>query len=170
MAGVKATLQIRVDATLEGTADLGTPSISTHIDRQLSFLPGTAATNQADIMWSDTRTLAASLGEDLDLKGTLVNALGATVNCSEVVAIYVEASVKNTNTVLIGNAATNGFIGPFGAATHTLKLAPGEFVLLSSKAGWAVTAGTADLLHVLNGGAGAAVTYNIVVLGRTVAA
>ena len=64
----------------------------------------------------------------------------------------------------------NGFIGPFLAAGDGIGVKPGEYVPLVSQSGWAVTAGTGDLLTITNSGSGTSVTYDIVIVGRTVAA
>jgi hypothetical protein len=170
MAGVTANIDVSIQASLTGTADIGTPHINSAAVRSLKFIEGTDAVNKADVMWSDSRTLTASSTENLDLTGTLTGMLGGTVAMAEVVAIYVEAASTNTNSVIIGGAASNGFLGPLGGATHTYALAPGEFVLWSSQAGWPVVAGTGDLLKVANSAAGTSVTYNIIIVGRTVAA
>jgi hypothetical protein len=169
-AGVSARIDVSVTATNEGTGDLGNPTVSNSAVRSLIFTPGNDAVTKADILWSDTRTLVASATENLDLNGVLLDAFGANANFAEVVALWVEAASTNTNNVVIGGAASNQFVGPFGAGTHTLALGPGEFVLLSSKNGWAVTAGTGDLLKVANSAAGTSVKYNIMVIGRSVAA
>ena len=170
MAGVKVDIDLSILAALEGTSDLGTPSFRTVVRESLKFDPGTAATDEANVLFADTRTLTASSTEDLDLTGTLTNPLGATVTQAEIVAIFVKARASNTNSVILGNATANGFLGPLGGATHTLTLKPGEFVLLSSQTGWAVTAGTGDLLKVANSAGSTSVVYDIVVIGRTVAA
>lgn len=170
MAGVTASLEVSVSGYLEGPTKVGTPNITASAYRTLKFVPGTAAVNQADVMWSDSRTIAASGTDALDMTGSLVNQLGQTIAQGEVVAIYVEAAPANTNNVVIGGAASNPFNGPFATATSKIALGPGEFVLLSSQNGWGVTAGTGDILQIANSGAGTSVTYNIIVIGRTVAA
>jgi hypothetical protein len=169
MAGVKTKLDIAVAVDQTGSGDLGTPSFSAAARKTLRFVEGTAATNETDVLFSDGRTLAASASEDLDLRGTLTDAFGAVVNFAEIVMIYVEALDTNTNNVVIGGAASNQFIGPFGAGTHTIALAPGDVFCITNKAGWAVTAGTGDLLKIANSGAGTSVKYNIVLVGRTAA-
>ena len=170
MAGVKADINLSIDAVLTGASDLGNPQQRVQVAQAVQFLPGTDAVNKADLLFADTRTLAASTSENLDLAGVLASAFGATIAAAEVLAIYVKAAAGNTNTVNFGPAASNGFVGPFNAAADRLKVLPGEWALLVSQKGWAVTAGTGDLLTVLNGGAGTSVTYDIVILARTVAA
>jgi hypothetical protein len=168
VAGVRANISLTMDATLIGTNDLGSPKQRVLIDEALAFAAGTAAVNQADLMFADTRTIAASGSEDLDLAGVLTDAFGQLIAAAEIVLIYVKAAAANTNSVIIG-AATAPFAGPLGAlGTYTVK--PGEFYFAASESGWAVGAGATDDLKIANSGGTTGVTYDIVVLGRTVAA
>ncbi|MCL4822566.1 MAG: hypothetical protein KJ067_25870, partial [Vicinamibacteria bacterium] len=117
---------------------------------------------------TDRRTLAASANEDLDLAGSLVDAFGAVVSFAKVRALRIKAAPENTNNVVVKPGAANGFLGPFGAAAHTLTLPPGgEVLLVAPVAGWTVTPATGDLLNVANSGAGTSVTYEIEVLGAS---
>lgn len=170
MPGVNATINLLIRAKQTGAADLGTPAILVDIQKLLEFTEGTAAVGQANILFSDTRTLAASATEDLDLAGVLTDALGATIAAAEIVAIYVAAASGNTNNVNFSRTAVNGFVGPFLAAGDGIGIPPGDFVLLTNRNGWAVTAASGDLITIANAGAGTAVTYDILILGRTVAA
>lgn len=169
MAGVNAEIALRITAQQVGTADLGSPRMTLEpISEVLQLVGGTDAVNKADILFSDTRTLAASATEDLDLAGVLADAFGATIAAAEIVAIFVKAAAGNTNSVIVG-AATAPFAGPLGA-TGTYTIRPGEYYLAVSQTGWAVGAGTTDDLKIANSGGATGVTYNIVILGRTVAA
>lgn len=170
MAGVTANIDVGMQLSQTGSRNRGTQSFQDHVNFSLKFKPGTSTTDEADILFSDSRTIAASSNDDLDLRGVLADALGATVNAAEITCIYVEALSANTNNVVVGGAAANQFVGPFGAAAHTVALQPGQCFLVTSKAGWAVTAATADILRIANSGAGTSVKYSIVILGRSVAA
>lgn len=171
MPGVTAEISLSLKATESGSADLGTPRMAIDpIEELLQFSEGTDAVNKLNVLFSDTRTLAASANEDLDLSGALTDAFGATVTEAEVCAIFVKADGGNTNDVQVKAAAANGFQDPFLAAGDGVAIKAGEWQLFVSQKGWAVTAATGDLLNVANGGAGTGVTYSIVVLGRTVAA
>lgn len=170
MAGVHANIGLSIDAKVTGTGDLGNPSQRVTISKALEFLSGTDAANKADILFSDTRTLAASGSESLDLAGSLANAFGATITAAEILLIYVEAASGNTNNVNVSRPASNGFAGPFLATSDGVSIKPGEFALFVSKTGWGVTAATGDLLSVANSGGTTGVDYNIVIIGRTVAA
>lgn len=170
MSGVEATIDLKINAKLSRADDLGISQFKlSEIAELLSFVPGTAAVDQANLFFSDTRTLSASASETLDLAGSLTDALGATFTAAEILLVFVRAAAANTNAVVIGNAASNGFAGPL-SATGTYTVQPDEYYLAATKAGWAVTAGTGDLLKIANGGGSTPVTYDIVIIGRTTAA
>lgn len=169
MQGVAATIDLSIRAKQTGTADLGTPQISLDIAKQVAMVPGTAALGQANVLFSDTRTLAPSTGEDLDLAGVLADALGATIAAAEVVAIYIGAAQGNTNDVVLTRPAANG-VPLFLAAGDGLAIGPGDSFLFTNRKGITVTAATGDLVHVANGAAGTPVSYDVIVFGRTVAA
>lgn len=166
MPGVTGEIAVSLNVTQVGTADLGNPTVKASISELFQFTAGNAALGTADVMFKDTRTLAASGTENLDLAGVLVDAFGATATSAEIIAIYVKAAAGNTNNVVIGNV-TNGFVGPLGA-TGTYTVSPGDFFLATSRAGWAVTAATGDLLKITNSAAGTPVTYDIVIIGRSI--
>lgn len=170
VAGVTASISVNIQAVQAGTGDLGTPRAPVNVNALLQLVAGTDTTQKADILFADTRTLAASATENLDLAGVLAGALGGTITAAEVVAIYVKAAAENTNNVVAFGAASNAFNGPLSGTTPKLTLAPGDFALLTSKSGWGVTAGTGDLLLVANSAAGTSVAYDIVIICRSVAA
>ncbi|WP_233507239.1 hypothetical protein [Spongiactinospora gelatinilytica] len=161
---MRALVQLAADLT--SAQDLTTASAPLSVGRQVTLTDG-AGLNQANRIWSDQRTLAASASEDIDLAGTLTDPFGATITLARVKALIVSATVGNVNNVVLGGAASNGWVGPFGADTHTLAVRPGGVLALLAPdaTGYAVTASTADLLHVANSGAGSGVTYQIVVVG-----
>lgn len=162
---VSATINIDVTGTLSGTNDLGSPRMPFSLNEIVSFTPGSAA-GQANLVFPDTRTIAASGNDDIDLSGVLSGVFGGTLAFTAVRAIIIRASAANTNNLVIGNAPSNQFLGPLGAAAHTLAIRPGdELVLTARNAGWTVTAGTGDILRIANGGSGTSVTYDIIIIG-----
>lgn len=170
MAGVRANIALTIDATLTGTGDLGSPKQRVPIDELIQLSEGTAAVDEANILFQDTRTLAASANEDLDLAGSLTNAFGATIAAAEVVLLFIRAASGNTNNVNVTRPASNGFAGPFLAAGDGVSIKPGEWQVFVSQTGWAVTAGTGDLVNIANSAGGSSVSYDVVVIARTVAA
>lgn len=103
MANLTAELRVKFAAQQSGGNDFGGPSFSPTIEKILQFSNGTGA-DQADLLWADERTLAASASEDLDLAGVLADAFGATLGMAEVVMILVIAAAANTNNVVVGGS------------------------------------------------------------------
>lgn len=164
---LKANILSHWSAEKRGAPDLGTARHDLNLARSYAFSDGTGV-DQANALFADKRTLAASASEDLDLAGGITDALGATLTLSAVKAIRIHAAAANGGNITVGGAAANAFIGPFGAAAHTVSIPPNGIVELinPSAAGWAVVAGTGDLLRVTNANAGAAADYTIEILGE----
>ncbi|MFF8408982.1 hypothetical protein [Streptomyces omiyaensis] len=162
-------LAVAAYAELTQALDLGTGRAPQALSRSMSLASGTAA-GQADRVWSDRRTLAASATEDLDLAGVLLDAFGAAVTFARIKGIVIAAASGNTNNVIAGAAAANPW-ATLLSATGTVTLRPGAFLAVGTGGtdaiGYAVTAGTADLLKVANSGAGSPVTYDIHVIGAS---
>ena len=162
-----AELRAKLTARQTGSHDMGGPTFNPSLEKNITFTDGTGA-NQADIVWADQRTLAASATEDLDLAGVLTDAFGSTVTAAEVVAIMVVAAAGNTNNVVIGDATAP--VPLFGGTNGTLSIKPGGFVMLGAPGAagqFTVGAGATDDLKIANSGAGTAVTYDIAIIART---
>lgn len=159
---------LQLQAKLTKDIDLKSAAAPLQFSRGYA-LPNGTGSGQADLIWDDRRTIAASGTDDLDLAGTLTDIYGATVTFARIKAIVVAAAAGNANNVVIGAAATNQFVGPFGSATHTCHVRPGGVAafVATDATGWPVTAGTGDLLRIANSGAGTSVTYDIVLLGAS---
>lgn len=129
-------------------------------------IAGGTGGNQADVAFSDERTLAASGTEDLDLSGALSSLFGSGV-FAKVKAIVVYALPANTNDVQVTRPASNG--APlFLAAGDGVAIGPGGFFALTRpKTGFTVTAGTADLVTVTNSSGTTAVTYRVIFIGTS---
>jgi hypothetical protein len=165
-----SNLTVAVSAIQTAALDLGTASAQMSKSYAAALASGTAA-GQADRIFHDQRTLSASATEDLDLAGVLTDAFGAALTFVRIKGLIIAAVPGNTNNVIVGNAATNGFVSWVGGATHTVTVRPGAVLALiagsADATGYAVTAGTADLLRVGNSGAGTSVTYDVVVIGAS---
>lgn len=160
---------ISVSGLLTKAADLSVPSDVMSWRRGYHLESGTTSA-KADLRFADTRTLAASATEDLDLAGTLLDSFGQAITFARIKFLVISAASGNANNVIVGGAATNTWVGPFGAATHTLAVRPGETKVICATGdatAYPVTAGTGDLLKVANSGAGTSVTYDIVIIGAS---
>lgn len=171
--GLNSLVSVSVGASLTpGTAlDLSASGVVTLAKAYSASLGSGVAAGQADKLYFDKNTLAASANLDVDLAGVLLDAYGAAITFARVKAIIIKAADANTNNVVVGGAAANGFISWVGAATHTVTLRPGGLLVLAcgiaDATGYAVTAATADLLRITNGGAGTTVDYELVVIGAS---
>lgn len=132
------------------------------------FLQSGTGADQADLVWSDSRTVAASATDSLDLAGALTSAFGASLTFAKVKLIAVKAAAGNTNSVVVTRPASNG-VPLFTAAGDSMPLLPGASVVWCSPnaAGVAVTAGTGDLLDIVNSAAGTSVSYDILIVGTS---
>lgn len=164
---LSTTIDLGVNATLTTALDLVTASAPLAYSKRISLATGTGA-NQADRVWSDTRTIAASGTEDLDLAGVLTDAFGAAFTLAKVKAVLITAAAANTNSVRVIRPAANG-VPIFLAASDGLDVVPGGAFLwvAPSAAAVAVTAATGDLLTVANSGSGTSVTYDVVIIGTS---
>ena len=164
---LKLKLALALSGSYTGSNDLAAPAQQIAFSEVLNYKFGTSA-NQADILFADTRTLAASGTESLDLNGVLADAFGAAVAAVEVVAVIVTADAGNTNNVEVGGAAANAF-PLFKDPTDIAVVKPGGFFAIGTPTnpGYVVTPATGDLLKVTNSAAGTPITYTIIIVGRS---
>jgi hypothetical protein len=106
---------LSIIGTQTNAKDLVTPQADLVEKIEQSFSDGTGA-DQAQVIFSDTRTLAGSTNESLDLAGGLPHALGGTITFSAIKAIIVKARDTNTGNLRVGAGVANAFQGFFGAS------------------------------------------------------
>lgn len=163
-------MPVNVGAVFDGfitvSNDLGSVTWRPNAIVPTTLEQGTS-TNQADLVFSDTRTLTTGSGESLDLTGTaLNNAFGAALALAKVKAIYIKSKDTNTTTLTVGNVTNSIQLG-FGATTQSWAIPPGGvFLVTAPQSGWTVTAGTGDLLRIVNA-SGASADFDIIVIGTS---
>jgi hypothetical protein len=119
---------------------------------------------QANQWYVAERTVADGENDSLDLSGALTNDFGVSVALTKVKMLLLAIDAPDgTKRLQVGRAASNGFVGPFVAAGLAVEFDE-VFLVTRRWAGWAVTAGTADLLRVFNPSA-VYVTYRIFIPG-----
>lgn len=126
-----------------------------------SLTNGTGA-NAINLAWADRRSYSTS-GTTLDLSNLAAastNTGAATFSAVKVLKIKNEDA---TNTLIVGNAASNQFTPGFSAATTTVTLQPGAELLVTnlSAAGWTTT--SANNLKLAAGAS--TVTATIIIAG-----
>lgn len=161
------TIEAAIEATLSSALDLAVATVPFDISKRITLASGTGA-NQADLVFADNRTIAASGNEDLDLAGVLAGPLGGTLTFVKVKAVLIRAAVGNTNNVRVTRPAANG-VPLFLAASDGIDVPPGGMFLFVAPgaAGVAVTAATGDLINVANSGSGTSVNYDVVIIGTS---
>ena len=162
---------LSISASLDHVGDSDTSTLTDKIAgilKSWTITNGTGA-DQADVMWHDQRTLAASTSEDLDLSGVLTDSFGTSVVLARVKAIIVSAADANGGLIQVGGATGNQFINWVANASDIIQIRAGGFMLLVAPdaTAYAVTAGTGDLLKIANTDGAASGTYDIYVIGAS---
>lgn len=158
------SFKVEAAGTLSDSPDIGNSNYSLDYIQYFPIVNGTGA-GQANMTWTDTRTISASSSENLDLAGVLTNSFGTTLTFTKIKGMIVTANSANTNNVLVGGAASNAFINWVADATDIIQLPPNAVFSFFNPAGYAVTAATGDLLKIANSSSGTPVTYDIVLIG-----
>ena len=162
-----ATVRAGIKAEHTKALDLGTASFDLTELVDFGLTSGTGA-GAADLMFTDTRTLAASGTENLDLAGSLTDAFGATLTFVELRAVVIKASPGNTNNVEVTTPASSG-CPLFLDDGDGIPVPPGGVFLWACPADGKVTVtpSTGDLLTVTNSAGTTGVTYDVVILGTS---
>lgn len=153
------------DSTLCITTDQVTSGSNSFPTLTRTISDGTGA-GQCNKWYRSYRTLTAGSADNLDLAGSLLDPFGNTLTFTGIkyIAIaLVAASANGTNKLTVGNG-TNPFVGPF-SASGTIDVYDALELYHPGASGWAVTAGTGDILKVNNGGA-SSITYCILIAGN----
>jgi hypothetical protein len=168
---LSGTAKVSFDFTQTKTPDNTTATAKIQHALSLTFTDGNAAGN-ADRIWTDTRTLAASASESLDFSGSLTNVYGDTAIFADVRAILVTAASGNTNNVNVTRDTTSPESGLplFLASGDGLAVRPGGFLAVAcpDATGYPVTAATADRITFTNSAGSTEVTYTVTVIGSSV--
>lgn len=158
-------VEVVISGTLFNALDFSGPSYPLAERRANDFANGAGA-NQANVVWSDQRTLAPSASETLDLVGGgLVDAFGVAIAPARLRALLIYASPANLNNLtILGNAAS---IPVLNTVATTATLPPGGIFLITKPdaAGIVVTATTFDLIQIANAAGVNSVVYDIFFLG-----
>lgn len=122
-------------------------------------------TNQDQIFESvDRTTPAPTANQDLDISGGLVNSQGETVTLAKVHGLILYN--KGPATITLGGAATAWETWTTQAGSK-ISVPTGGLIMLINPvtAGYAVTAGTGDLLKIA-AGTGASTLYDLFIIGK----
>ena len=156
-------LSVILAALLADSLDLS--SVRDDLLKQYDItIPTGSTSGLANQLWHDQRTVASGATDSLDLAGVLTNAIRQTVTFSAIKLVIIKAAAANTTVLSVTRPAANG-VPIFAAAGDACPVGPGGiFVWCSPAAGVTVTAGTGDLLDIVNA-AGASAVYDVIVIG-----
>lgn len=122
-------------------------------------------TDEADLLWYDRRTLAAT-SEGIDLAGSLLDVFGQTLTFGEIKGIYIYNRSTTTGQNLTVGGGSNPFITWLGTSGDEVVIGPsGALLLWNPKDGYEVTAATGDILTIDSGAA--SITYDIIIVGTS---
>jgi hypothetical protein len=158
-------LSLKLDALQLSSLDLASATFPLLLDWSVNLANGTGS-GQASQAWSDTRSLAGSATENIDLAGSLTGPFGTTLTFAKLKLLLVRARSTNNaaNNVNVARGSSNG-VPLFLAASDGVTLQPGGIFLFFDPIGVAVTAGTGDILTITNSAGTNTVDFDIVVIG-----
>ncbi len=158
-------VDLRVSANLTGTVGLATASVPLAVTKQIALGNGTGA-GQADQVYTASYAIATAGTQSIDVKGSLVDALGAAFTPAKLKAVYIYSQSANTTTLTL-------FVSPnsvpiLNTAATTATLLPGGVFLVVQPplAGIPVTAGTGDIIKIVNA-AGATANVDVILVGTS---
>ncbi len=164
--GLTATVKAGIIGEYTGSNALGSVSFNILEQTPFDFGDGSGSGNCSKC-YSATLTIPASSSTNFDLYGGLTDPLGSVLNFAYVKGLYVRAADSNANNVELGGAAANAWSGIFKASNDIAVIRPGGvFLMHEPRTGWAVTAGTGDILQIANSGAGTAVSFDMIIIGE----
>ena len=159
-----------LDASLTALADL-------IITENQSLTDGTGA-GKADIAYHDAGTIAGSGAVALDIAGGVTDAFGDTVAITKLKGVIVRnisddttaghSTVATDAVIEFGGTGANGITTFFTVGTSGAYVRAGGAVaaVAADATGYAVTAGSADTIHIKNGSTSPA-AYQIMVIGAS---
>jgi hypothetical protein len=164
-----SSINFRLSARAVDTQDLSNKENNASYKKAINFATGLGL-NQADRIFMDQRTLAASGTEDLDVAtgGGLFDVLGDALAFVKLKALIVHALPANTHNVNVTRPAANG-VTIFTAVSSGVALSPGGLYVLvrPDLTAIPVTPTTADLITFTNSGAVTPVTFDVFMIGTS---
>jgi len=157
------TLVVQLSGSFENPLDNSTVVQPLDYQRQVTVMNGTS-TGQSSNYFEDTRTIASSTSEVLNLANLSSNAFGSAISFSRIKCLWMLASSTNSAPLQIGGSTATTF-PIFGSSVNTLHLRPGGQLVMQADDGTAYGS-TNGNLQVLST-AGDVATYRIFVDGAT---
>ncbi len=154
-------ISLVVSALLEQGEDLNS-TLKSPVDfnllRKLS-------SDEADLVWYKTNTVAGSATDTLDLTAALTDAFGNALAFDKVKILAIVADSANTADLLVGGGSFDTWLD---GGSDTLVIQPGgSCFLIAPNAGYQVTPLTGNELIIENPSIADPATYNIIIVGSS---
>lgn len=163
----RATLRITAEQTTTGAPAVLAPGrAQADYEKALVLLSGIGA-DQADVFYAERKTVAASTTQTTDLSGALLNPFGVVATFAKLKLIAL-INRSATQTLTLQRPAANG-VPWLAAAGDAIPVPPGGFAVVAAPTLGglaAVTAGTGDLVDVVNPAGGPA-DYDLIAVGTS---
>jgi hypothetical protein len=148
----------------------GTTKNASSLDLSLSLGSGTGAgSNNKILARLNGFTITAGSSVDVDLAGVVADFVGASITMTKVkvIAVKLAEATNQASSILIGSKGTNGFATWLGGTNHAVRVRKGGGfgIGCTDATGYAVTAGTGDLMTLTNEDTANAATYQLIVAG-----
>lgn len=164
-----ASLQTRVSLGLSSnlTSTVGLTSLATNpsVNRIIDLANGVAL-NQADSLYTTQAAITTGATLSIDVKGSLLDPFGAAFTPAKLKVIYIFSSSTNTTDLTLFGDANSVPILNTAATTSTLKPGGMFMVVQPSLAAIPVTAGTGDIIKIVNA-SGATANVDIILIGTS---
>lgn len=165
-ASLTSRAQVTISGNLTNVAGLQTATAPLSVTKTLDLANGVAV-NQANVLFSNTYAITTGATQSLDLAGGgLTDAFGVTLAPARVKCVFISSNASNTtNLTILGSANA---VPVLNTAATTMTLTPGGVFMACnpSATGWAVTAGTGDIVQIVNA-AGATANADVVLIGAS---
>lgn len=158
----KVNLTVTMTGLFENSLDQVNAQYPFKVAFDDSMTDGNAA-DKAEVVFYNEDTVAASGTDTLDFAGGFTDAFGTTLTCTKLKALWIENRNTTAGDIIrLQRPAANGLV-LFDAASDAINIGPGGAFLwwLPSAAGIAVTAGTGDILEIVEEGGANVNTYRI---------
>ena len=159
------TIKAQITGTHRNEADQQEATANLAKTIEQAFTSGTEA-GKVDLLHSETVTLTTGANTTFDLTALVDEVFGSALTFVKVRAILIYSNLAANKQLTIGGDAA-AFCSFLGGATETIKLDPLGLVLLTNpNTGYAVVAGTGDILKVTNAATGSS-TFDIWIFGTS---
>lgn len=156
-------ITLHLATTYTGSLDLSTVRDVLDLNRNISLADGDGA-DQADMMFSDSRTLADAATETHDIyAGALVDAFGVAVTIEKLKFMYLYNSSSDASLLILGGATPLGICSD---ASDIIILPPGGKFIWSAPNATGLDVTTNKNLKLEHNGDGSSdLVYEIVLIG-----